>query len=352
MRKSSESISSRRRFIKAAGAAGIVGLAGCTGGQGSSGGSSGNTSKDDGKWVPERNLTVIVPWGAGGGTDTMTRSVMNPAEDILAERGVDISINVENITGAGGLNGARRVLNQPADGYTLFASTQVLSPNIALDNANFTLDKWAGIARVQHDTSWIFSSGREGKGHKSIDSLVEKAKNEGIQLGSVGGLTGAAFLIQWADAVGVLGNTQIVPYDDAGKMQTDVVSGELDGAFGEIQEINSAYKSGDVSLLLVGTPEPLDAFPDVTAAGERGWDCYYGVSRGFNAKAGTPTEALEYWEQLVKEAMQTDSYQKFEKKNFLHLREGYLPRKEFMKILENNVDFFNKMEKMYEKATK
>ncbi|WP_251344304.1 tripartite tricarboxylate transporter substrate-binding protein [Haloplanus halophilus] len=369
MRRSELSDASRRTFLKSAGAAGIVGLAGCMGGGnggnggdgdggggedtasggGSTAGESGGGSGGDG-WTPDRNLTVIVPWGAGGGTDTMTRGIMQPAEEILQERGVDISIQVENITGANGLNGARRVLNRPADGYTLFASTQAISPNIALDNADFTLEEWAGVCRVQHDTSWIYSSGRDGVGHESLDSLLEKANGEGIQLGAVGGVTGAAFLIQFAEAAGILEGTQIVPYQDAGRMRTDIISGEIDGGFGEIQEMQSAYEAGDVTLLLVGTEDPVDDFPDVVAAGERDWSATYGVSRGFNAKAGTPTEALEYWEQLIEEAMESDSYQQLEQETLVYLREGYLPRTEFMDVLEQNVQLFNEMEETYEQV--
>ncbi|MGZ0746223.1 tripartite tricarboxylate transporter substrate-binding protein [Haloparvum sp. AD34] len=348
------SISSRRRFVQTVGASALVGIAGCSSSEGSSnGGGSTSTSSggsDDG-WTPERNLSVIVPWGAGGGTDTMTRGVMKPAEDILAERGVNVSINVENVTGAGGLNGARRVLSKPADGYTIFASTNAITPNVALDKADFTLDDWAGIARVQHDTSWIYSSGRDGVGHKSVDSLLEKAKNEGIQLGAVGGLLGGAFTIQFAKAAGIWENTQIVTYNDAGRMRTDVISGEIDGAFGEIQEMKSAYQDGEVSLLVVGTEDPVEDFPDVTAAGERGWDATFGTMRGFNAKAGTPTEALDYWSQLVEEAMQTDSYQQLAEETMVDLRPGYLGRQEWMNQMEENLEFYNKMEKLYNEKT-
>jgi putative tricarboxylic transport membrane protein len=349
MRKSKPLAASRRKFIKAGGVASIAGFAGCLGSGGGGGTGSGSSGGDG--WMPDRNLTVIVPWGAGGGTDTMTRSVMKPAEKILKERGVNVNITVQNITGANGLNGARRVLNMPADGYTLFASTQAIAPNIALDNAGFSLGKWAGVARVQHDTSWIFSSGRNGVGHNSIDSLLKKAKGDGIQLGANGGVTGAAFLIQFAQAAGIMDGIQIVPYQDAGRLRTDVISGELDAALGEIQEIQSAYEAGDASLLLVGTKEPVKGFKDATAAGERDWDAYYGVSRGFNAKAGTPTKALDYWEQLVKEAMQSDSYQKLEQETLLYLRKGFLPRKEFMKILEHNKKLYNDIQEAYQKAT-
>ncbi len=338
----------RRRFLRAAGVTGTIGLAGCMGGGGGGNGSGGgNTSGGGGDWTPRQNLTVIVPWGAGGGTDVMTRGVMNPAESILSERGVNISINVENITGANGLNAARRVLAQPANGYTLLASTNVLGPTIARGIANFTLEDWAAIARVQHDTSWIYTSGRDGQGYDSIGAMVQAANQGGIQLGAVGGVTGAAFLVLWAQAAGILDQTQIVSYNDAGRMRTDVISGEIDGAYGEIQELQEQYQAGDIRLLLVGTGQQLDEFPDVTAAGEKGWDVTYGVSRGFVAKSGTPQAAIDYWMNLVKEAMQSDSYQQLEQDTLLYLREGYQPADAYADTIEQTLQTYERALELY-----
>lgn len=312
-----------------------------SGGNGSGGGNGG------GDWTPSQNLNVIVPWGAGGGSDVMTRGIMNPAESILNERGVNISINVENITGANGLNAARRVLAQPANGYTLLTNTNVIAPNIARGAANYTLEDWAAVSRVQHDTSWIYTSGREGQGYDSIDAMVQAAQQGGIQLGAVGGVTGAAFLVLWAQAAGILEQTQIVSYNDAGRMRTDVISGEIAGAFGEVQELQEQYQAGDINLLLVGTQEPLDEFPDVTAAGEKGWDATYGVSRGFVAKSGTPQAAIDYWMNLVEEAMQSDSYQQLEQETLLYLREGFMPSDEYANRIEEVLDIYNRVLELY-----
>jgi len=336
----------RRSFIKAT----TVGAAGLTGYVGSV--SADHQEEGFGDWRPERNVSVIVPWGAGGGTDTATRAVTNPAEDILSnELDTDISINVENVTGANGLNGAARVLSQPADGHTLFANTQVIGPMIATGQADFTLDDWAAVARVQHDTSWLMSSGREDVGHDSIDSLLEKAQNEPIQMGAVGGVTGAAFTIQWANAAGVLDNLQIVPFDDAGRMRTDVIAGEIDGSFAEIQEVQEQVESGDIELLLVGTEERLEEFPDVPASGERDWDATFGVSRGINARTGTPDEALQFWESVWHRSMQEQSYQDLIEQTLLDLRPGFQNREDWGQTVEENVEFFTEIVELFDQAT-
>lgn len=265
---------------------------------------------------------------------------MDPAGNILSERGINASINIENVTGAGGLNGANRVLGQPADGHTLFANTNAIAPHIARGNANFTLDDWAGVCRIQHDTSWLFTSGRQGNGYENVDALVQAARNGGIQLGVTGNVATAVFLRQFAQAAGIVDQTELVSYDDAGQMNTDVISGEIDAAFGEIQELQQQAESGDINLILVGTEESLEDFPDVTAAGEKGWNATWGVSRGINVKSGTSQEAIDFWMNLCNEAYQTDSYQQFEQETLLYLREGWLPSEEWMGVVEENISQF------------
>lgn len=346
--------SNRRKVLQAVGSATAVGLAGCIGG---SSGGNGNEAQLSGEydldfgWTPNRNVNIIVPWGAGGGTDTMVRSVMNPAEEILRQNDVSVSINVQNITGANGLNATSHVQSQPADGHTLFANTVVIERNIVQGEANFTLDDWAGIARTQYDTSWLYSSGRDGVGHDSIDSLVEKANNEGVQLGLVGGALSAVFLLQFAEGAGILDNVQIVTYSDDGRLQSDVVSGEIDAAQGEIQEIGPQIESGEVEPLFVGTKEPVEEYPDVTASGEKGWGALYAVTRGFVALDGTPQEALDFWTKVVKNAIQTESYKSYEQDSLLYLRDGFLPQQEYMDFLQQSIEQLEEAKELYEEVT-
>lgn len=349
----------RRKFVKTAGAVGIVGLAGCAGSsnqdeetttaaEAETTTAAAQETIPESDWTPSRNVRVIVPWGAGGGTDTMVRGLLNPAEELLSEQGVDVNFTFENITGAGGLNAARQVLNQPADGHTLFPSTNAIAPHIARGEANFTLDDWGYIARVQHDTSWIYTSGREGAEHDSIDSIVEKA-NAGntVQIGAVGGVTGAAFSVLWADAAGILENTNITTYQDAGRMRTDVISSEIDAAFGEIQELQEQYEAGDINLVLVGVEERLDEFPDVPTTVEKGWDVTYGVSRGFNVRSGTPDEARYFWANVVQDAIQTDAYQQLEQDTLLYLRDGFQGPEAWQETLQEEVEIYNNVLELY-----
>jgi tripartite-type tricarboxylate transporter receptor subunit TctC len=179
--------------------------------------------------------------------------------------------------------------------------------------------------------------------------VVQKANNGNeVQIGAVGGITGAAFSVLWAEAAGILGNTTITTYQDAGRMRTDTISGEIDAAFGEIQELQEQYEAGDINLLLVGVSDPLDEFPDVAAAGQKGWDVTYGVSRGFNVRSGTPDEAIQFWDSVMQEAIMTDAYQQLEQETLLYLREGYQGPDEWRATMEDEVETYNQVLELYD----
>lgn len=320
----------RRKFLKAAGSASVLGLAGCTGGGGGGGG--------DG-WVPEQNVRVVVPWGAGGGTDTAVRQVAQPLAGILEDRGIDIELNVSNITGAGGLNGATSVLNQPADGHSIFADTSVLAPQIAQGSADFTFDDWRGVARMQWDTSWVFSRAGEGA-YEDVNEFVDTAKDEGILWGLTGGLSSAAFPVQFCLEAGIIDDTDFVAYDDAGRMTTDLLSGEVDAVYDELVDQLGQIEGGDVKPLFVGAAEAFPDWEDVPNIAETGWEADYGTQRALVVRDGTPQEAIDFWMDLVEEAMQTDEYQSFAADNYLDVKQGFLPGPDHIENLKEQVELF------------
>lgn len=326
--------STRRAFLKYSSLTGIGALAGCAGGNNGSG-----SGGSDG-WVPEQNVRLIVPWGAGGGTDTAVRQVAQPAQELLSERDINVELNVENITGAGGMNAATTVLNQPADGHTILAETNVLAPNIAQGTDAFTLDDWAGIARMQYDTSWIFGSGRQGNGFTDIQELVDTGRSEGIDFGISGGIDSAAFPVQFAQAAGFLDNLQIVAYDDAGRMENDVITGEIDCAYGELVELEGLVEEGEIELLYVGYDGEVEGYENVPNVEDTGWDAQFGTQRGMVVLNDTSQEAIDFWANLVQDALETDAYQEFESANYLDIREGYLSGPEYMDALQEMVTLF------------
>ena len=114
----------RRNFLKAAGvSAAALGLAAC-GGSGSStaasstaGSAAASAAASD--WTWERKVTLVCPWGVGGGADGTLRPLQPVLEPILS-----VPVEIVNVEGAGGANGIDFTCKQPADGYTYVLGTQ------------------------------------------------------------------------------------------------------------------------------------------------------------------------------------------------------------------------------------
>ena len=97
-------------------------LAACGGGSSSGGSDSGNGGEAGAEgWEWERKVTIVCPWGVGGGADGTLRPLQTVLEDELG-----VPVEIVNVEGAGGANGVNYAYKQPADGYTYVLGTQSL----------------------------------------------------------------------------------------------------------------------------------------------------------------------------------------------------------------------------------
>src|ERR1700730_18717460 len=160
---------------------------------------------------PQRQITFIVPWNAGGSNDVLARGL----QPLLREQGFNIVI--ENITGATGANGLRRVATAAPDGYTLGMGTSstlaVIAQNKApLKNADFT-----HIARVSTDPLMLLVSSKAPQ--KSLDDFIGymKGNPDKVTVGTPGNYNlNHIFASMTARAAGV--NFVNVPYTGGSKV--------------------------------------------------------------------------------------------------------------------------------------
>ena len=125
---------------------------------------------------PERPVTVIVPWSAGGGTDATGHIIATMLEEKLGQ-----PFNVVNRTGGGGIVGHTAIRNANADGYTIGIITTELSMYDAVGSAPLTYTDYALVGLYNADPSAVFV--RADSDHATIGDLAEavKADPEAIQ---------------------------------------------------------------------------------------------------------------------------------------------------------------------------
>ncbi|MDD9720859.1 tripartite tricarboxylate transporter substrate binding protein [Sulfitobacter sp. PR48] len=244
------------------------------------------TSGVAGEW-PERPVTLIVPYGAGGATDRIARLA---ADRLSTEYGQPVI--VENKPGAGGSLGTMLAANAENDGYTLlFAnnSTHVIQPLI---NPNLQYDPVADFEPVASLTdASVFVGTSKGLGFENLGDLVDHLREtEGTTYGSTGIGSMAQFTtLLFLDAV--KGQGKHIPYNDTNEAMAAVMSGEIDMLMAP--NILQQYGQDTLDVLAVLSAERHPKAPDVPTAAEAGFDVEVVGWFGVFVPDGTPDDIVQ-----------------------------------------------------------
>lgn len=249
---------------------------------------------------PERQITMVVPFAAGGPTDTVGRLI---AEKMSADLGQQII--VENIGGAGGTLGAGNVASAEPDGYTILlhhigmATSATLYRSLAYD----TLNAFEYVGLVTEVPMTIVA--RKDLEPTDFASLVTYVKenadtitmaNAGI--GAASHLCGMLFM-QAVDAPIVT-----VPYKGTGPAMTDLLGGQVDIMCDQTTNTTEQIKGGTIKGYAVTSPARLDIFPDLPTAAEAGMPgLEVGIWHGIYAPKGTPAEVTARLSQSLQVAL-------------------------------------------------
>ena len=323
-------------------------LAACGGGSGSgtSGGSGDGAQGDEADWTWERKVTLVCPWGAGGGAD----GTLRPLQPLLEEE-LGVPVEIVNVEGAGGANGVNYAYKQPADGYTYMLGTQSL---IMLDLQKILpMDfkaEFIPVSKLVHSILIVGSSAKamEGK-YTNFDEFIEYAKNHPQEL-SCGMLTatGADSVAMKQTLAGGLGcdvtevenYVKIVSYSSGSEMSSAMAGGHIHISISGVDEVKGLIDSGDIVPLISLSEERMSTYPEIECTGEKGIDSYIGTWRGIFCRTDTPAAAVKAMDEAIKKAWESPDYQEF-LKNAVYLdREGYQTGSEFQNLIDQEYTTF------------
>ena len=255
---------------------------------------------------PEKTITLIVPQGAGGGTDTQARQLVEAMKAVSGNN----NIIVENVTGGSTGTGTNQVIDSEADGYTLLMyGTYVICGTMTGYTDGFEkLDFITGLSMepfvlaVQTDSPY-----------ETLDDLIQAAKADSgtITLGNAGA-TATTGVVAYGlnnalespfNVVSFNGGAELIPavlggHCVAGIFSQSEVLANIDGLrplvfFGEGHSVLSALKD---------VPNLADSgYGDLTVPG--------GCFRGICAPKGTPEEVKNYLADTLEKAYNSDSFQ-------------------------------------------
>ncbi|QFY13998.1 tripartite tricarboxylate transporter substrate binding protein BugD [Nonomuraea phyllanthi] len=272
-------------------------LTACSGNGGTTGtgGSTGATGT-----YPEENITFVVPFSAGGPTDTVTRMIAEPMAAKLGGK-----IVVQNVEGAGGTVGAGEVARAEPDGYTVLMHHIGMSTAPALyQNLDYKpLEDFETIGLVTEVPMTIVA--RKDFQASTLQDLVTyvKANADKVTLANAG-IGAASHLcgLLFQTAVGV--KLQEVPYEGTGPALTDLVGGQVDFMCDQTTNTTGQISAGEVKAYAVTTPERVKSLPDVPTTTEAGLpQLQVSVWHGLYAPKGTPQDVVAKLSEALKVAL-------------------------------------------------
>ena len=243
-----------------------------------------------------RTAKLIVPWGAGGGTDVIFRQFV----EAVNEAGAEPELQVVNIGGQGGNKGAKEAAKAKPDGCTLFAIHQSALTSYFTGRIDFTWDKFEPVAMLTRTPS-IFGANADVP-YQNITEMVAYAKeNPGkINAGGTLGSTSQFVYLLLEDAAGIKFNH--VSYDGTRQRMTALLAGNIDTGEINLAAAKKYIQTGELKALGITTEERNSEIPDVATLKEQGYDLVYGVDRGVMLPEGTSQEIIDHYAGLFKQA--------------------------------------------------
>ena len=249
---------------------------------------------------PEKPVTMVIPFGAGGSHDLNARVITSILPSYL-----NTPVIVRLTPGAGGQKGTQEVANAPADGYTLlFTHNYVDMLQQYVENVPYNpIEDFIPIARVNFAPIGVVV--RADSPFQTFDDLVAAAaEKEGSIRMSHSGNWGAFFIpaAQIMQARDVVLN--LVPYQGGGPALQALLSGDADVTMGFPSTLGAQIDAGEIRVLATAGAERM--FDDVPTFGEVGVEGDVGfMHRVLLAPKGTPDEAIakisEAFQQLVED---------------------------------------------------
>ena len=264
---------------------------------------------------PEKDITLVVPWSAGGGTDTIARSLVKNAEKYIG-----VNVNVVNKTGGAGVVGMSATKMARPDGYTVGMITFGLSTYRLMGVSDISYRDYELLQLLNQSSAAI--SVKSGSKWSSLDDVVQDAKaNPGVvTLGHTG--AGAAWHLS-AASLGVAHDAEFnyIPFSGGAPTRSALLGGHVTLAATGIDEVKDLYEAGQVDILAVNAANRHPAFPNVPTLAEAGYKIDAPVMdwRGLALPKGVPADRVAILEEGFKKMFNDPEFRELAKQKGLIL---------------------------------
>lgn len=270
------------------------------------GGSESKTeaSADD---FPNKPITIVVPFSAGGAGDTMSRTFAKIAEPYLGQ-----TMIIDNKDGASGAIALQQTLSKEADGYTILYQSATLPLTMASGQIPFTPDDVVPIATIL--SNYQVLAVPADSPFQTLEDFIQHAKeNPGaLKVGGSGmNSTNHVFALKIMDGAGV--ELGYVSYNGGSETITAILGGNIDAVAVSGEVVQQQVDEGNLRILAVSSSERFPGLPDVPTFKELGYTNIDDelIWRGFFAKPGTPQERIDKIAEIIPQVMEDPEWQEY-----------------------------------------
>lgn len=257
-------------------------------------------------WKPERPVALVVPYAAGGGTDATARAVARRLGELWGQ-----PVVVENMPGADGLIGTRRVMEARPDGHTLLLQVPAIvvtryTPGLkGID----PLARLEPVSAVSVSPAAIVASAKVPA--RTLAEFVAYCKTAATPCSLASGESLARISARQLAAEAGIPNLIVVNYRGTGAIVTDMIANNVNMAFTGITAALPHYRAGTLKIFATQGQKRAAALPEVPTSAEAGFPQFQSVTwYGLFAPKGTPANVTQGIVAGLREAVKDADVQK------------------------------------------
>jgi len=255
---------------------------------------------------PDKGLTLIVVYGAGGGTDVTARLLAGHLEKVIGQ-----TVTVTNVTGGGGWVGWSKLAHAKPDGYTI---GYINVPNIYAGYLNpkmkrpENLESFTPITNhVTDPCVWVVKNDSK---FKSLKDLMEAAKKEPGKISITAHGYGNDDHLAILDVQAATGaKFNVVHNKSTAISRSQLLGGHVDVLGGNVSEVYQMSKNGEARVLGVMSAKRSRFLPDTPTFKEQGFNHEWSVSRGIGAPAGLSPDVVNALADALEKTFQLPEHQ-------------------------------------------
>lgn len=279
---------------------------------------------------PTKGISMICPWGAGGGTDAVLRAVCGAAEKQLGQ-----TITVENKTGGAGAIGHAAIKDGKTDGYTVGMITFELNSLPQQGLIDFTYADYDPLIRVNADAATL--TVKADAPYNTVQEFVDYCKANPGKVSIGNSAPGSV----WHIGAGLLAEktgieVKHVAFEGAAGAVTALAGGHIEAVSVSLAEVKSQLDAGNVKVIGIMDEKRPAAYPNIPTFKEQGFDITYFTWRGLALPKGVDPAIKAKLVDAFTKAVEDPSFTETAAK--LNLNVAYLNPDDFAAFLKKNYE--------------